>query len=157
MVYAQPSICPSKWHALTPMGLWHTHGSPNLSQKTRTNNNQQQKNEKLQNYGLCSPGWPQNKTERMWKERPCSGIEKTKEHEGDNYTNRNWCFWYSNKRIIRGTGGIEGWKTSEDHPNNCIMKCQNSENSPGYLRRLTVTQTSVKNYQLKLMWKTLNE
>ena len=25
------------------MGLWHTHGSPNLGQKTRPNNNQQQK------------------------------------------------------------------------------------------------------------------
>ena len=25
------------------MGLWHTHGSPNLGQKTTTNNNQQQK------------------------------------------------------------------------------------------------------------------
>ena len=31
--------------------------------------------EKLQNYRLCCPGWPQNKTERTWKEgqvlRPC--------------------------------------------------------------------------------------
>ena len=25
------------------MGLWHTHGSPNLNQKTRPNNNQQKK------------------------------------------------------------------------------------------------------------------
>ena len=25
------------------MGLWHTHGSPNLDQKTRPNNNQQKK------------------------------------------------------------------------------------------------------------------
>ena len=25
------------------MGLWHSHGSPNLGQKTRPNNNQQQK------------------------------------------------------------------------------------------------------------------
>ena len=22
--------------------------------------------------------------------------EKTMEHEGDNYTNSDWCFWYSN-------------------------------------------------------------
>ena len=27
------------------------------------------KNEYLQNCGLCFPGWPHNKTERMWKER----------------------------------------------------------------------------------------
>ena len=35
MVYAQPNICPGKWHTQTPMGLWHTNGSPNLGQKTR--------------------------------------------------------------------------------------------------------------------------
>ena len=34
---------------------------------------------------------------------------------------------------------------------------QNSETSPGDLRRLTVTQTPVKNHQLTLMWKTLKE
>ena len=28
----------------------------------------QQKEENLQNCRLCCPGWPQNKTERMWKE-----------------------------------------------------------------------------------------
>ena len=38
MVYAQPSIFPRKWHIQTPMWLWHTHGSPNLGQKTRLNN-----------------------------------------------------------------------------------------------------------------------
>ena len=27
----------------TPMGLWHTNGSPNLGQKTRSYNNQQKK------------------------------------------------------------------------------------------------------------------
>ena len=43
MVYAQPNICPKEWHTQTPMRLWHTHGSPNLSQKTRPNNNQQKK------------------------------------------------------------------------------------------------------------------
>ena len=43
MVYAQPRICPRKWHTQTPMGLWHTHGSPNLDQKTRPYNNHQEK------------------------------------------------------------------------------------------------------------------
>ena len=68
MVYAQPSTCPRKWHAQTPMGLWHTHGSPNLDQKTIPYNNQQQKKENFQNWRLYCPGWPQNKTERMRKE-----------------------------------------------------------------------------------------
>ena len=43
MVYAQPSTCPRKWHTQTPLGLWHTNGSPNLGQKTRPDNNQQKK------------------------------------------------------------------------------------------------------------------
>ena len=47
----------------------HTNGSPNLGQKTRLYNNQQKKKEDLQNCQLCCPVWPQNKTERMWKER----------------------------------------------------------------------------------------
>ena len=41
MVYAQPSTCPRK-HTQTPIGLWHTNGSPNLGQKTRHYSNQQQ-------------------------------------------------------------------------------------------------------------------
>ena len=32
---------------------------------------------------------------------------------------------------------------------------QNTEKSPGDLRRLVVTQTPVKNHQLTLVWKTL--
>ena len=38
------------------------------AKKTRPYNNQQ-KIENLQNCGLCCPGRPQNKTERMWLER----------------------------------------------------------------------------------------
>ena len=67
----------NKWHmhnpapvlendTQTPMGLCYTNGSPNLGQKTKPYNNQQKKKENLQN---CNPGWPQNKTERMLKER----------------------------------------------------------------------------------------
>ena len=43
MVYAQPSTCPRKWHAQTPVGLWYKNGSPNLGPKTRSYNNQQKK------------------------------------------------------------------------------------------------------------------
>ena len=55
--------------------------------------NKKKKKENLQNCRLCCPSWPQ-KTERMWK--PCYRIEKTMEHEGDNYTNCDWCFWHGN-------------------------------------------------------------
>ena len=95
----------------------------------------------------------------MWKEGlvpgPCKGIEKTMEHEGDNC---DWCFWFSNKRIIKGTGGLGSWQTSGDHPNYSIIENdQNTEKSPGDSRRLAVTQTPVKDPQLMLMWKTIKE
>ena len=48
MVYAQPSICPRKWHTPTSMGLWHANGSSDLDQKTRPYSNQQ-KQKKLAN------------------------------------------------------------------------------------------------------------
>ena len=29
-------------------------------------------------------------------------LKKTIEHEGDNCINRDWCFWYSNKKLLKG-------------------------------------------------------
>ena len=74
------------------------------------------------------------------------------EHEGDSYTNCNWRFWYSNKWITIGTGGLGSWRSSGDHPNYYIIENgQNTEKNPGDLRRLAVTQTPVKDHQLTLM------
>ena len=54
--------------------------------------------------------------------------------------------------IIKEPGGLGSWWTSGDHPNDSIIENgQNTEKSPGDLRRLAVTQTPVKNYQLMLM------
>ena len=48
--------------------------------------------------------------------------------------------------------GLGSWETSGDHPNYSIIKNgQNTEKSPGDLRKLTVAQTPVKNHQLTLM------
>ena len=82
-------------------------------------------------------------------------LKKTMKHEGDNYTNRDWCFWFSHKMIIKGTGGIEGWRTSGDHPNYSII--EDTEKSPGDLRKLAGIQISAKDHQLTLIWKTLKE
>ena len=50
------------------------------------------------------------------------------------------------------TGGLENWRTSGNYPNYCIIEnSQNTEQSPGDLRKLAVTQTPVKDHQLKLM------
>ena len=72
-------------------------------------------------------------------------------HEGDNYTNRDRCFWYSHQRIMKRTGKLGNKRTSGDHPNyNIIENSQNIKKSPEDLR-FAVTQTPVKNQQLKLM------
>ena len=79
-------------------------------------------------------------------------FKKTMEREGDNYTNCDWCFWHGNKRIIEGPGGFGSWRPSGDHPNNSIIEnCQNTVKSPGDLRKLSVTQSPVKDHQLTLM------
>ena len=59
----------------------------------------------------------------------------------------------SYQRIVKGTGGFGNW-TSGEHPNYII---ENIKKSPWDLRRLAVTQTPVKDHQLKMMVKTPKE
>ena len=78
------------------MRLWHTHGSLNLGQKTRANNNQQKK----RIFKIRDSAVP---ADQRIKLKECKKNDKyldfTKElkktivHEDDNYTNRDWCFW----------------------------------------------------------------
>ena len=66
-------------------------------------------------------------------------------HESNSYTNCRKCSWYSHQRFGKRTGGLESWRTSGDRPNNSIVKNgQNTEKSPGDLRRLAVNQTPEK-------------
>ena len=75
-------------------------------------------------------------------------LKKAMEHESDEFTNCDWCFWHSNKRIIKGCGGFGSWRTSGDHPNDSNTEdSQNTEKSPRNLRRLAVTQ---------IQWKTIS-
>ena len=67
------------------------------------------------------------------------------ENESDDDTNCNWCTWYSHQQIDKRTGGLKNKRTSGDHPNDSIIKIgQNTEKSPGDLRRLAVTRTPTK-------------
>ena len=60
--------------------------------------------------------------------------------------------WDSHQRIIKGTGVLENKRTSGDHPNYSIIKInQNTEKSPGNLRRLVVTRTTLRNHPLTLV------
>ena len=53
---------------------------------------------------------------------------------------------------------MEDLEVGGDRPNYYIIEIgQKTEKSPGDLRRLAVTDTPVKDHQLKLMWRTLKE
>ena len=72
------------------------------------------------------------------------------EHEGDYFTNCDWCFWHGNKRIIIGTRTIGSWRLSGDYSNRSIIEnCQNTEKNPGALRILAITQSHVKTISLR--------
>ena len=76
------------------------------------------------------------------------------EHENGDYTNCSWCSWYGDRRIGTRSGGLGNCGMSWYCPN---YIGQNTEKSPGDLRRLAVTETPVKSHQRLLMWKTLGE
>ena len=60
------------------------------------------------------------------------------------------------KGLLKGLEDFGSWRPSGDHPNNSIIENgQNTEKSPGDLRRLAITQSQVKDHQMSLMWKTL--
>ena len=49
--------------------------------------------------------------------------------------------------MIKGTGGLGGWRTNGDHSKyNIVENRQNTEMSPGDLKRLAVTQPPVKDH-----------
>ena len=81
------------------MGLWHTHGSPNLGQKTRPYNNQPKKKKgriwKIVYFAV--PADHRIKLKKCEKKDKyldlARELKKTMEHEGDNYINCDWCFW----------------------------------------------------------------
>ena len=59
----------------------------------------------------------------------------------------------SHQRIGTRTGRLENNGTGGNCPNYSIVEIdQNTEKSPGNLRTLVVTQTPVRNHQLKLVW-----
>ena len=67
------------------------------------------------------------------------------DNESDGNTNCDWCSWYIYQKTDTRTGGLGNGRTSGDHLNYCIVEIsQNTEKIPGDLRRLAVTQTSVR-------------
>ena len=149
-------------------GFRDTNGSPNLGQKTRSYHNRQKKKKK--------------KKKKRKRKRTCRIVDfavpvdhrvKLKECEKkDKYLDlarelKNlWnmkmtiipiligALGTATKGLVQGQDDLE--ITCGDNPNNCIIEIgQNTEKSPGNLKRLVVTQNPVRNNQLTLVWKTL--
>ena len=77
------------------------------------------------------------------------------DHDSNGNINCNWYARNNPQRLDKKTKKFRNQRTSEDPPDYSIFKiAQNTEKSPGDLRRLTVIQTSVKDYLLMLVWKT---
>ena len=71
------------------------------------------------------------------------------EYESDGDTN---CNRRSRYRIGTRTGGFGNKRSNEDDPKYSIIKIgQNTEECPGDLRRLAVTQTPVRNHRLTVV------
>ena len=72
------------------------------------------------------------------------------ECEGD--TNCNHCIWNNPQSIDKDTRKLGNQRTSRNHADYSINNIgQNTEKSPGDLKRLAVTQTPVKNHELILV------
>ena len=81
------------------MGISHTKWSTNLGQKTRSYSNQQQKKRICKYVDFADPADHRIKLkecEAKDKYRDLARELKTMGHEGDVYTNRDWCIRYSN-------------------------------------------------------------
>ena len=75
-------------------------------------------------------------------------LKKIVEHENDGDTNCYWCSWNVHQRIDTGIRGLGNKETSGAHPDYNIIKIdQNTEESPGNMRRLSITQNPVKNHR----------
>ena len=156
MVYARPDICPGEWDTLTPLEFWHTNGSPNLGLTTRLYNNQQQNNRtcKIVDFAVLAD----HRVKLKENEKKDKYLELAREWK------KLWNMKVTiipivigalstiNKRLVQGLedleirGPVETIKT-------IIEIGQNTEKSPGDLRKLAVTQTPVRDHQLTLMWK----
>ena len=113
----------------------------------------------MMDFDVSSYHWVKMKAKREISTKTLLGtreLENIWEHENDCDTNCNWCAHYCHQRIGTGTGRVGNKRTGGDHPNYSIIKIgQNTEESPGDLKRFAVTQTPVKNRHLTLVWKIL--
>ena len=102
------------------------------------------KKENLPFCGLFLPSEPLRENQRKPKERQvlrlCQRTKTAVKHEGDGDINCNWCAWNGPQKPGKGIERDGNSRTNRDHLNYSIVEIgQNTENTPGDLRRLVVT------------------
>ena len=161
---------PGEWDTQNYPALWDTSILPNPCQKNiRCNNleiNLENKNNLL-NSRLSRSSGPLNENRRKWKERQvlrlcqksniyiyiyiyiyvCVCVCVCVEHKGDSFTDCNWCVRNDSQRLEKGTRSVGNQRTSSDQQNYNIIEISQKK-SPGYLRRLAISQTPGKDHQL---------
>ena len=88
---------------------------------------------------FCHPSENQRKHKKRKLLWPCQRKKKAVEHERDGDTNCSWCIWNDPQRLRKGSGRV--WNQDESRPEwswfiLIVEICQNTEKSPGNLRRL---------------------
>ena len=142
------------------MGFWNTDGSSNLGQKTRLNNHQKKK----KNKEICKIVDIAVPADHRIKPKECE--KKDKYLDLAKELKKLWNVKVTIIPIVIGAFGtvskgllksLEDLEVGDNPYDDIIEYSQNTEKSPVDLRRLAVTQSTVKNHQRQLMWKTLKE
>ena len=90
--------------------------------------------------------------------RPWQTTKQAMEYESDSDTYCSWCTWNSPQRLGKRNRSIGNQRTNRDHLDDSIVEIgQNTDKSPGGMRRLAVTQIPVNDHQLTLVLKTRKE
>ena len=104
------------------------------------------------------PKWKSKKEERERQVlRPCQKTKEAVEHKNDSATSCNWHAWNSPQRTGKRAGGVGNQRLNQDYPDYSIAENGKNTKGSGYLKRLVVTQTPVKDHQLTLEWKTFKK
>ena len=107
-IYAQPTLHPGEWEALSSLGFFDTNRSSHLGQITRLSDSQQKKRT-CRIVKLVDPAGHRVKVkenEKRDKYLDFARELKSIEHEDDGDTICSWCAWNYPKRIGKGTGRL---------------------------------------------------
>ena len=120
-----------------------------------------EKKENLPNSGLYCPVRPQSENQRKRKKRqvlrPCHRTKKAGEQKSNGDTDCKWRTWNNPWMFYEEVRRVGNRRTNRDQPNYSIVEIvQNTEKSPGDLRRLAVTYTPMKDHQQTLAWTLTN-